>query len=83
MGRDKGGCRAPPTQRSRSNHLARSRRFRRLAQRRSAALAGESGSTLRTVTLEPQALMTTQEWGLDDENAIYGKGGRPRGAVRP
>jgi hypothetical protein len=39
--------------------------------------------TLRTVTLGPRAIMTTQDWVLDYENAIYGKGGRPRGVVRP
>jgi len=38
--------------------------------------------TLRTVTLGPRAIMTTQEWVLDYETAIYGKGGRPRGTVR-
>ncbi len=38
--------------------------------------------TLRTVTLGPRAIMTTQEWVLDYEAAVYGKGGRPRGVVR-
>lgn len=37
---------------------------------------------LRTVTLGPRAIMTTQEWVLDYESAIYGKGGRPRGMAR-
>jgi hypothetical protein len=46
---------------------------------RKAARAG----ALRTVTLGPRAIMTTQEWVLDYENAIAGKGGRPRGVVRP
>ncbi len=57
-----------------------------------AAFAGDhSASTLRkaardgtlhTVTLGLRAIMTTQEWVLDDENAIYSKGGRLRGVLR-
>ena len=39
--------------------------------------------TLRTVTLGPRAIMTTQDWVLDYENSIDGKGGWPRGVVRP
>lgn len=38
---------------------------------------------LRTVTLGPRAIMTTHEWVADYELAVYGKGGRPRGMVRP
>jgi len=39
--------------------------------------------TLRTVTLSPRAIMTTHDWLNDDELAVHGKGGRPRGEVRP
>ena len=38
---------------------------------------------LRTVMLGSRAIMTTHEW-LDNYNlAVYGKGGRPRGEMRP
>jgi hypothetical protein len=53
--------------------------YRSVSTLRKAAREG----TLRTLTLGPRAIMTTQEWVLDDENAIYGKGGRPRGDARP
>ena len=39
--------------------------------------------TLRTVMLSPRAIMTTHDWLNEYELAVYGKGGRPRGAVRP
>ncbi len=39
--------------------------------------------TLRTVTLGPRAIMTTHDWLNEYELAVYGKGGRPRGEVRP
>ena len=39
--------------------------------------------TLRTVTLGPRAIMTTYEWVSDYEMAVYSKGGRPRGEMRP
>jgi len=53
--------------------------YRSASTLRKAARAG----TLRTVTLGPRAIMTTHEWVSAYEMAIYGKGGRPRGAMRP
>jgi len=53
--------------------------YRSASTLRKAARAG----TLRTITLGPRAIMTTHDWVLDYETAVYGKGGRPRGIVRP
>jgi len=53
--------------------------YRSVSTLRKAARAG----TLRTVTLGPRAIMTTHDWLNDDELAVYGKGGHPRGEVRP
>jgi len=53
--------------------------YRSASTLRKAARAG----TLRTLTLGPRAIMTTHGWLNDDELAVYGKGGRPRGKVCP
>jgi hypothetical protein len=53
--------------------------YRSVSTLRKAAREGH----LRVVQLSPRTILTTHAWVSTYEDYIYGKGGRPRGAVMP
>ncbi len=53
--------------------------YRSLSTLRTAARDGR----LRVVQLSPRTILTTHDWVSAYADHIYGKGGRPRGAVMP